>query len=141
MTIENSTVTLEQLIKAPINTVWEFFTNPEHITKWNHASEDWHCPYAQNDLRIGGKFSYRMEEKKGQEGFDFSGSYVDIRINEFIAYTLDDDRKVDIYFQDLGDETKIIQTFEIEHVYPREMQKEGWNSILLHFKEYAEAKG
>ena len=139
MSMENSTITLEIIIKAPINTVWNCFTIPDHITKWNHASTDWHSPYAHNDLSIGGKFLYRMEEKNGEVGFDFSGTYVDIKLHEQISYILDDERKVDIFFHNQGNETKVIQTFEMENVYPREMQEEGWYSILHNFKDYVES--
>ncbi len=136
---ETSVVRLEAIVDAPIDIVWDCFSKPWHITKWNYASDDWHSPFAQNDLYVGGKFNYRMEEKNGTIGFDFTGSYDAINDQEFIAYTLDDGRKVEIFFYPIGNDTKIIQTFETEHTFPREMQEQGWNSILQNFKLYVES--
>ena len=61
-------VTVETTIKAGIEDVWNFWVRPEHITKWNTATPDWHCPKAENDLRDGGKFSSRMEARDGSIG-------------------------------------------------------------------------
>ena len=69
-----SQITVEVEVSAPIDKVWEYYTKPEHITKWAFASDDWHCPRATNDLTVGGRFVTRMEEVDGDEGFDFSGT-------------------------------------------------------------------
>lgn len=133
-------ITIEASIKAPVEKVWEFWNKPEHITQWNHASDDWHSPHAENDLRTGGKFLARMEAKDGSFGFDFGGTYDEVKENEMIAYTMDDDRKVKITFTKAGDnETKVIETFEAESENSLEMQREGWQSILNNFKKYVES--
>jgi uncharacterized protein YndB with AHSA1/START domain len=134
----NTTITIENTINAPVEKVWKFWTGPEHIKKWNNASADWHTLHAENDLRVGGKFVSRMEAKDGSFGFDFGGVYDDVRLNEFIAYTLGDGRKVKIFFSELGNETKVVETFEAENLNSIEMQKEGWQAILDNFKKYTE---
>jgi uncharacterized protein YndB with AHSA1/START domain len=134
----NLKVTVESTIQAPVESVWKYWTEPKHITKWNTASDDWHTPFAENDLSVGGKFLSRMEAKDGSFGFDFSGVYDDVRINEGISYTLDDGRKVSITFISQENETKIIQTFDAENMNPIEFQKAGWQAILDNFKKYAE---
>ena len=53
--------------------------------KWNNASNDWHTPRAENDLKVGGKFLYRMEAKDGSSEFDFDGTYEQVKINELIV--------------------------------------------------------
>ena len=73
-TTEKTTITVEATINIPVEKVWNFWTKPEHIIKWNSASEDWHTPKAENDLRVGGAFSSRMEAKDGSFGFDFGGA-------------------------------------------------------------------
>ncbi|MEO1652870.1 MAG: SRPBCC domain-containing protein [Bacteroidota bacterium] len=62
-------------ISAPLQKVWEYWTKPEHITQWNFASPEWHCPQAENDPQPGGKFSWRMEARDGSVGFDYAGTY------------------------------------------------------------------
>ena len=71
----NKSITIETIVKKPISQIWDKYTLPEHIMNWNNASEDWHTPSAENDLRVGGTFTYRMEAKDGSNGFDFTGIY------------------------------------------------------------------
>src|SRR5882672_2802923 len=96
-TTENTLVTVEATVNVPVEKVWATWSKPEHIVKWNNASDDWHTPRAENDLRTGGKFSSRMEAKDGSFGFDFGGVYDEVRTNELIAYTIGDGRKVVTY--------------------------------------------
>lgn len=125
-------------IQASAEKIWEYFTKPEHITKWNNASEDWHTTKAENDLKIGGKFNSRMESKDGSMGFDFCGHYTHIKNLEDIAYTLGDSRKVNIHFEKTEDGIKITQSFEPETENSQEMQQKGWQAILDNFKTYTE---
>jgi uncharacterized protein YndB with AHSA1/START domain len=112
---------------------------PEHITKWSNASDDWHTPYAENDLRVDGKFLSRMEAKDGSFGFDFGGVYNDVKNQELIAYTLGDGRKVNIHFTNKDGGTKVVETFEAEDENSLELQKTGWQAILNNFKNYVES--
>ncbi|WP_373517379.1 SRPBCC family protein [Pricia sp.] len=140
MHTKNKVITVETTVKAPVEKVWERWTMPEHIKNWNKATEDWHTPKAENDLRPGGRFVSRMEAKDGSVGFDFGGTYDVIDANKLISYTLDDGRKVEITFSSAGDTTKITESFEAENTNPIEMQKGGWQAILDNFKKNAESK-
>ncbi|WHY64918.1 SRPBCC family protein [Neobacillus sp. SuZ13] len=131
-------ITVQTTVHAPVEKVWEYWTEPKHITQWNNASEDWHTPVAENDLTVGGKFLTRMEAKDGSFGFDFGGIYDEVKVNEVISYTLGDERKVTIKFNGQGNETQVIETFDAETTNPIEMQQAGWQAILDNFKKYAE---
>jgi uncharacterized protein YndB with AHSA1/START domain len=135
---ERTKITVETTVNAPISRVWESWTNPEHIIKWNNASDDWHTPRAENDLRIGGRFLSRMEAKDGSSGFDFEGIYDNVRIHELIEYTMSDGRKVKVTFSGNENSSRITTVFEAEETNPVEMQKKGWQSILDNFKKYTE---
>jgi len=135
----STSVTVQSNVNAPVDKVWEYWTKPEHITKWNHASDDWHSPSAENDLRVGGKFSARMEAKDGSMGFEFGGVYDAVETNELIEYTLGDGRKVSVKFIGSGNQTKVVETFDPENTHPVEFQKGGWQAILDNFKKYVEA--
>ena len=137
-TQEKTIVTIESTINAPVEKVWEYWSKPEHIVKWNAASDDWHTPRSVNDLREGGRFVSRMEAKDGSMGFDFGGVYNVVRKNEYIEYTMDDDRKVKNNFSAQGNKTKVVINFEAESQNPVEMQKGGWQAILDNFKKYVE---
>ena len=135
----NTRITVQNSIKAPVQKVWEYWSKPEHIAKWSNASDDWHTPRAENDLREGGKFLSRMEARDGSMGFDFGGVYDEVKEHNRIAYTMGDGRKVEVDFETRGDETKVVETFDAENTHPVEMQRGGWQAILDNFKKYVEA--
>lgn len=137
---EKTEIVIEASIKAPINKIWEFWTEPEHIINWNNASDDWHTPRAENDLRVGGKFTSHMAAKDGSAEFDFEGVYDEVIINELIRYTMTDGRKVTTEFIKGTGKHKVITTFEAENSNSVEMQKSGWQAILNNFKKYTEEK-
>lgn len=129
---------LKQLLMHSLTRFGLIGNQSQHIKKWNHASDDWHTTFAENDLRVGGTFSSRMEAKDGSFGFDFGGTYDEVETNRLIAYTLDDNRKVKIIFEVIGNKTKITEVFDAENENPIEMQKGGWQAILDNFKKYTE---
>lgn len=131
-------ITVAATINAPVEKVWEYWTEPEHIKKWNSASDDWHTPHAENDLRTGGRFSSRMEARDGSMGFDFGGIYDEVKIHEQIDYTMGDGRQVNIVFSGEGNHTDVTETFDAESTNPVAMQQAGWQSILDNFKRYTE---
>lgn len=132
-------ITLEITILKPITKVWEFFTDPEHITQWNFANDTWTCSNAENDLQIGGAFNYRMEAKDESFGFDFKGIYDEVAPFEKIKYHLDDGRKVKVLFERIDETTtKVTEIFEPDLEQPAEMQREGWYSILDNFHKHVE---
>ena len=135
---KDKNTTVETSINASIDKVWNYWTHPDHIKEWNNASDDWHTPKVENDLKEGGRFVYRMEAKDGSVGFDFGGTYSAVQPKEHLAYTLDDDRNVSIAFEGDGDQTKIIEIFAPESENSIEMQKQGWQAILDNFKQYVE---
>jgi uncharacterized protein YndB with AHSA1/START domain len=138
-TAEKTIITIENTINAPVEKVWENWTKPEHIVRWNNASDDWHTTRAENDLRVGGSFLSRMEAKDGSFGFDFGGIYDAVTTNDYIEYTMGDGRKVQTTFTPQGNKTNIVVNFEAETTNSVEIQKGGWQAILDNFKKYTEA--
>jgi uncharacterized protein YndB with AHSA1/START domain len=131
-------ITVEAIIEAPIDIVWNFWTKPEHVQHWNFASPDWHCPKATSDFTVGGEFHYIMAAKDGSVDFDFCGTFTKILDRSFIEIFLEDGRELNIQFESEGAHTKIIETFEPEEVNSIELQRQGWQSILNQFKQYVE---
>ncbi len=133
-------ITVETIVKAPIEKVWNCWITPAHIKQWNNASPDWHTPAAENDLREGGRFSFTMAAKDGSFSFDFGGTYDMVILHERIAYTMDDGRMAEVLFTANGNETIISETFEPESENSLEMQQAGWQAILDNFKRYTESQ-
>lgn len=136
--MSNKKIILNTKVHAPIEKVWAFWTNPEHIVNWNFASDDWHCPHAVNNLEVAGKFSYTMAAKDGRASFDFEGTYDTIAVHEHIVYTIADGRQVEILFVSKEGDTLITETFEPETMNPEAVQRQGWQAILDNFKSYVE---
>lgn len=132
-------ITIETIVNAPIDHVWKVWNEPEHIMNWAFASDDWHAPRSENDLKVGGKFSTTMAAKDNSASFDFGGIYTAVKNNELIEYDMDDKRHVKIQFEQLPEGVKVIQTFDMEDTNPEEMQRNGWQAILDNFKKYAES--
>ena len=109
-----------------------------HIVKRNNGSEDWHTPYAENDLTEGGKFITTMAAKDGCMSFDFEGKYTSIKQNEAIEYVMADGRKVQIRFVTSPNGVEIIESFELETENPENLQQQGWQTILDNFRKYVE---
>jgi len=63
--LEQNAIFVTTLINATLQTVWAKWTNPTDIMNWNNASDDWHTPKAENDLQVGGRFTFTMAAKDG----------------------------------------------------------------------------
>jgi uncharacterized protein YndB with AHSA1/START domain len=137
-TTTTTPITIETTINAPVEKVWNYWTSPEQIVKWNSPSPDWHTTKSENDVRNGGKFSSRMEAKDGSFGFDFGGTHDEVKTNERIASTLGDGRKMSVIFKSEGNTTHVTETFDPENQNPVEFQKAGWQAILDNFKKHVE---
>ena len=132
-------VTVQNTIEAPVEKVWQYWTEPQHIMQWCQASDDWHAPYADNDLREGGNFKTTMAAKDGSFSFDFGGVYDKVDHHKAISYTMSDGRRVFIDFKPEGDVTHVVETFDPETTNSVEMQRTGWQAILDNFKKYTES--
>lgn len=136
--MSTDTIIIEATVAAEPDNVWLCWTDPQHITQWNFATEDWHCPSASNEVQVGGKLKSRMEAKDGSFGFDFEATYEAVDAPKRMTYVLDDGRKVTTTFEDLGGATKITTEFEPEQENPTDLQRHGWQAILNNFKKHVE---
>ena len=132
-------ITVSALVNAPIEQVWNIWTTPADIENWNHATDEWHCPKATNDLTIGGKFTYTMAARDESFSFDFEGIYTAISEPKYIEYTILDGRRVTIHFAKAEIGTTVTETFEIEDTHTPEEQQDGWQAILDNYKKYIES--
>ena len=134
-------ITIQTVVKAPIEQVWDAWNGPEHIQRWNAAQDDWHTTRSTVDLREGGTFVSRMEAKDGSAGFDFGGTYTRIVPLQAIEYRMGDGREVQVQFEDGADGVEVTETFDAENTHAAEMQRQGWQAILDNFRRYVERMG
>ena len=133
-------ITVETVVNADLNQVWDAWNNPTDIKQWNSAQDDWHTTRSSVDLREGGKFQSRMEAKDGSEGFDFEGTYTRIVPRSGIEYRMSDGREVKVEFVERPDGVLVKETFDAETENPPELQRTGWQAILDNFRRHVEAK-
>ena len=131
-------ITVETLVNAPLEKVWQYWTEPQHITNWNFATDEWHSPYAENNLSVGGSFKSTMAAKDGSMSFDFGGTYTKVETNKTLAYTMDDDRTVVVEFTPTENGVHVKEVFDAEETHSAELQQQGWQAILNNFKKYTE---
>lgn len=139
MKTEKPNIKVVTVVNASAKKVWEVWNEPSHITQWCQASEDWHAPHAENDLRVGGKFKTTMAAKDGSMRFDYEGAYTEVQQNKLIEYKINDGRRVEITFSEIDGKTKIEETFETETTHPADIQRDGWQAILESFRKHAES--
>ncbi|MEO4006451.1 SRPBCC family protein [Flavobacterium sp. CAU 1735] len=132
-------ITINATILADKNKVWNYYTQPEHITQWNFADPSWHCPKASNNMQVGGTYSARMEARDGSFGFEFEATYDEINDGKDFTYTMPDGRQVTVTFHENDTATDLVIAFDPENQNPIEMQQNGWQAILNNFKKYAES--
>ena len=132
-------ITIHVVVNTPIETVWDCWVNPDHITQWAFASDDWEAPAAENDVRVGGTFKTVMAAKDGSARFDFGGVYTAVDQHKHIAYTIGDGRTVTVDFETTPNGTKVTETFDPEHENSEDRQRSGWQAILDNFKKHVES--
>jgi len=132
-------ITIETLVNAPIEKVWDSWNNPQHIVNWAFASDDWEAPYAENDLRVGGTFTTTMAARDKSASFDFGGVYTAVKEHELIEYDMTDQRHVKAEFTQTPEGVRIVQAFDPEGENTNEVQRSGWQAILDNFKKYTES--
>lgn len=133
-------ISIETLVRTDLATAWSTYNTPEDIVRWNMASDDWHSPRSQVDLREGGRFNTRMEARDGSMGFDFEGVYTRVVPQELIEYRMGDDRDVAVHFEPAGEGVRVRVEFDAEAQNPAEIQRQGWQAILDNYGRYAESK-
>ncbi|MBC7938146.1 MAG: SRPBCC domain-containing protein [Chitinophagaceae bacterium] len=131
-------ITVLTVVAAPIAVVWRAYNSPQAIKLWNTASPQWHTTAASIDLRVGGKFSFRMEANDGSAGFDFAGEYLDVIAHQLLEYRFGERvGKVEFAEGPAGVTVKV--TFDSEASNSEEQQRLGWQAILDNFRRHVES--
>lgn len=108
--MENNTKDRELLItrtlNAPIELVWEAFTNPEHVANWWGPNGFTNTIYTM-DLRPGGLWELVMH---GPDGTDYKNKsiYKEIVVNKKIVFNhFNPDFTTTIEFEEQGEQTHL----------------------------------
>lgn len=128
-------ITVSTVVAAPLAEVWRVYTSPDDIKVWNTASPDWHTTASVVDLRVGGRFSSRMEARDGSFGFDFEGEYTRVEAHRLIEYRFGG-RVAQVEFAEVPAGVEVKVTFDAEETHSEEQQRTGWQAILDRFARH-----
>lgn len=145
---QERTLTLERTLNAPVETVWEAWTQAEHIVHW-WGPKDMEVKVVEHDFRVGGKWKYTMTMPDGNE-FITEGEYLEIVEFKKIISTanfrpMTEGVEMQAIFEDNGDQTHFI--FNVIHPtveYCRQQEKmgfyNGWGSVFERLSQFLTAK-
>ncbi|HYD20455.1 MAG TPA: SRPBCC domain-containing protein [Flavipsychrobacter sp.] len=134
----NRTLSIKKILKAPVQTIWDIWTEPGHIAQW-WAPKGMKTEVLEHDFRVGGRWRYSMPMPDGSE-FVSEGTYIEIEPLKKIVTTADfrpmtENVELHILFEANGDET--IFTFSTIHAteeYKMKQEKmgfyNGWGSAF-----------
>jgi uncharacterized protein YndB with AHSA1/START domain len=134
------TITIIRLFDAPRALVFECWLKPEHLLHWYSAGGGWTTPHARTDARKGGRFNIGFAGPDGKTGFDFTGTYDEVKAPERLVFTIDDGRPVTVDFADQDGKTLVTLTLTLETTHSEEQQRHGWSAMLDNLNTYLERK-
>jgi len=130
MKMTKDAIVIERVFDAPVDFIWQMWTDPEHFKKW-YGPKGFSIPVADMDLSVGGKRLVGMASPDGSRKMFTSGEHKEIVQNERLVYTesMSDENgnvmsaadmgmpegypmttEVTVTLEDLGGRTKMIMT-------------------------------
>ena len=131
-------ITVSTTVPVLPASAWKFYTSADDVIQWNFANDEWRCPSATIDLRVGGVHSARMEAKDGSFGFDFEGTYSEVDAPNAVTLDLEDGRKARTTFKPVVSGTLVETIFDAEDENSAEMQRDGWQAILNNYQTHVQ---
>ncbi|MBQ4822183.1 SRPBCC domain-containing protein [Aquimarina sp. MMG016] len=142
--IDNRTLTLQKTFDAPIQLVWEAWTQPEHIANW-WGPKGMETKVIEHNFEVGGSWKYAMQMPDGNE-FIAEGIYSEIIELQKIVTSADfkpmtEGVTLHILLEENGDQTNF--TFSVVHAteeYCKQQEQmgfyNGWGSTFDRLGEY-----
>lgn len=142
--LKNRTLTIEKNFNAPLQLVWDAWTQSEHIVKW-WGPKGIDIKVIEHNFEIGGKWKYSTVMPDGNE-YVTEGTYTEIVALEKIVTSADfkpmtEDVQILVLFEADGEKTKF--TFSVIHAteeYCKQQEElgfyNGWGSVLNRLDEF-----
>ena len=126
-TTTKDAIVIERTYDAPIDLIWQMWTQPEHFKNW-YGPQGFTVPVAEMDVRAGGKRLICMASPDGSMKMWTTGEYIEVVSNERLVYTdsMADENgnvvappaggghpgttQVTVQLEDLGGRTKMVMT-------------------------------
>lgn len=142
--LSKRTLTLERTFNAPLQLVWEAWTQPEHIANW-WGPKGMKTKIIEHNFKAGGSWKFSMTMPDGKE-FITEGVYSEIVEFEKIISSADfkpmtEGVEIQAFFKADGDKT--LFTFNVVHdteEYCRQQEEmgfyNGWASVFNNLEEF-----
>ena len=133
-TSTETTLNLRRTFAAPREKVFQAFTEAEIMKKW-WGPEEFTCPTAEIDLKVGGKYRIAMKPPEG-DVFYVKGTYREIKPPKRLVYTfqwegagMKEETLVTLEFHEKGDATELVLVHELfPDANARDDHNKGWES-------------
>lgn len=86
-TREVETFRLERTFAAPVEDVFDAWTNPEVLKRWWGAGPNQTSPGCEVDLRVGGTYRFQMRDGDSGDVYAVGGEYREIVRPNLLVYT------------------------------------------------------
>ncbi|MBO3697751.1 SRPBCC domain-containing protein [Roseivirga sp. E12] len=142
--LNDRTLTIERILKAPIQIVWDAWSQPEHIAQW-WGPKGMEVKIETHSFTEGGDWKYIMTMPNGSD-FIAEGTYTEIVEHTKICSTanfrpMTEGVEIQALFEAQGDLTKF--TFNVVHPtveYCQQQEKmgfmNGWGSVFNELEEH-----
>ena len=143
MNKDNRTLTIQRTLAAPIDLVWEAWTNPEHIIKW-WGPKGMETRIEAHELKPGGQWKFIMQMPDGSD-FIAEGEYQEIDAPHKLVTSanfrpMTEGVTLEVILEAVGDKTQF--TFNVIHPTEEYCKQQeamgfynGWGSTFDRLEE------
>ena len=138
------TLSLKKTFDAPVELVWEAWTQPEHIAQW-WGPKGMSLTVVEHNFKVGGTWKYVMPMPNGSE-FISEGQYAEIvKFQKIVTSAnfrpMTEGVEIRVLFEKNGEKTNFV--FSVVHLteeYCKQQEKmgfyNGWGSTFTRFEAF-----
>ena len=80
-------VLVKRSFDAPVDLVWQAYTDPTLMRRWLTAMPGWSMPVCEMAVHAGGKYRWRWRNSENGQEFGFAGEMREVALNSKIVHT------------------------------------------------------
>ncbi len=80
-------VLVKRSFDAPVDLVWQAYTDPALMRRWLTAMPGWSMPVCEVATHVGGKYRWRWRDNENGQEFGFTGEMLEDELHSKIVQT------------------------------------------------------
>ena len=80
-------VLVKRSFDAPVNLVWQAYTDPALMRRWLTAMPGWTMPVCEMTTQVGGTYRWRWRNEENGQEFGFTGEMLEVATHSKIVHT------------------------------------------------------